>query len=224
MLGALLIIATASSQDNPLNELTADEKAAGFELLFDGKSLASFKGYNRDDVPSGWSASGGELVLTPGSDGGDLSTAQKFSDFDLRVEFKLAVGGNSGIKILVAEDEEEESPIGPEFQIIDDDAYELAASHKTGANYDMHAPIRDVHRPAGHWNEARIVKRGNAVEHWLNGYKIVEYELHSEDWMKRRAQSKYHEIPSYAREDTGYICFQDHGAKVLFRNMRIRRL
>ncbi|MCH7904761.1 MAG: DUF1080 domain-containing protein [Armatimonadetes bacterium] len=224
MLGALLIFATASSQDSPLNKLTADEMAAGFELLFDGKSLANFKGYNRDDVPTSWSASGGELVFTPGSDRGDLSTVRKFTDFDLRVEFKISAGGNSGIKILVAEDGGEDSPIGPEFQIIDDTAYELAANQMTGANYDMHAPVRDAHRPAGQWNKARILKRGNSVEHWLNGFKIVEYELHSEDWVKRRAASKYSEMPSYAKDDMGYICFQDHGTRVWFRNMRIRRL
>ena len=124
----------------------------------------------------------------------------------------------------MAEDDGEDSPISPEFQIIDDTAFELPANHKTGANYDMHAPVRDVHRPAGEWNRVRIIKSGNSVEHWLNGYKIVEYELHSDDWNRRRAKSKYDEIPSYARETTGTICFQDHGAKVSFRNMRIKRL
>ena len=223
MFGVLLIIATASLQDNPLNKLTAEEKAAGFELLFDGKSLANFKGYNRAAVPTDWSASGGALVFTPGLDGGDLSTVREFSDFELRVEFKISVGGNSGIKILVAEDEEE-SPIGPEFQIIDDDAYELSANQTTGANYDMHAPVQDAQRPAGKWNEARILKRGNAVEHWLNGHKVVQYELHSADWLKRKAASKYREFPSYAQKNTGTICFQDHGSRVWFRNMRIKRL
>ena len=88
----------------------------------------------------------------------------------------------------------------------------------------MHAPIRDLHRPAGQWNKARIVKKGNAVEHWLNGFKIVEYELHSDDWLKRRAASKYSEMPSYAKNENGFICFQDHGGPIWFRSMRIRRL
>ncbi len=224
MLGTLLFMATVTPQEPPINRLSADERAAGFELLFDGKSLSRFKGYNRDDVPSGWSASEGELIFTPGLQGGDLSTVETFKDFDFRFEFKISAGGNSGIKILVADEEGEPSPLGPEYQIIDDDAFELSALQATAANYDMHAPSLDVHRPAGQWNQARIVKRGNAVEHWLNGHLVVGYELFSDDWKKRRAASKYADLPGYARQSEGHICFQDHGARVWFRNLRIRRL
>lgn len=224
MLGTLLFIVTATPQETPLNKLSSDERAAGFELLFDGNSLARFKGYNSDNVPSAWTASDGELVFTPGLQGGDLTTVETFKDFDLRVEFKISAGGNSGIKILVADDEGEPSPLGPEYQILDDDAFELSTLQTTGANYDMHAPSLDVHRPAGQWNQARIVKRGNAVEHWLNGHMVVEYELFSDDWKKRRAASKYAELSGYARDSEGHICLQDHGARVWFRNMRIRRL
>ena len=224
MLGTLLFMATVTPQESPHNRLSSDESVAGFELLFDGKSLSNFKGYNHDDVPSGWSASEGVLVFTPDLQGGDLSTVETFKDFHFRFEFKISAGGNSGIKILVAEEEGEPSPLGPEYQIIDDAAFELSALQATAANYDMHAPSLDVHRPAGQWNQARIVKRGNAVEHWLNGHLVVGYELFSDDWKKRRAASKYADLPGYARQSEGHICFQDHGARVWFRNLRIRRL
>ena len=148
MLGTLLLMAMLPNQEPPINGLSADEEAAGFELLFDGKSLSNFRGYNSDDVPSGWSASEGELAFTPGLQGGDLSTVEAYKNFDLRVEFKISAGGNSGIKILVADDDAESSPLGPEYQIIDDDAFELSALQTTGANYDMHAPSLDARRPA----------------------------------------------------------------------------
>lgn len=224
MLSTILIMATVSGQDRSHNELTDKEKALGFVLLFDGRSLSAFKGYGRDDVPNGWEAKGGEITFVPKQGSTDLSTREKYSSFDLLFEFKISKEGNSGVKILIAEDEGEDWPIGPEYQIIDDDSYPNASMQLTGANYAMHAPSTDVHKPAGEWNTARIFKEGNSVEYWLNGTKVVAYELYSEDWLARRKRSKYEDLPGYARDKEGFICFQDHGSQVWFRTVRIRRL
>ncbi|MCH8979880.1 MAG: DUF1080 domain-containing protein [Armatimonadetes bacterium] len=134
-----MLMAMLPNQEPPINGLSADEEAAGFELLFDGKSLSNFRGYNSDDVPSGWSASEGELAFTPGLQGGDLSTVEAYKNFDLRVEFKISAGGNSGIKILVADDDAESSPLGPEYQIIDDDAFQ---SMEAGVEDVVNAAVR----------------------------------------------------------------------------------
>lgn len=217
-------MAATNGQDAQHNILTTDEREQGFALLFDGKSLSAFKGYWRDEVPNGWKAEGGEIAFQPKQGSTDLSTREKYSSFDLRFEFKISKGGNSGVKILVAEDEGEDSPIGPEYQIIDDDAFPNASRQLTGANYVMHAPSEDVHKPADEWNTARIIKDGNSVEYWLNGTKVVAYELYSEDWLARKKRSKYDKMPGYARDKEGYICFQDHGSRVWFRTVRIRRL
>ena len=206
------------------NELTAQEKKEGFVLLFDGKSLKNFKGYKRDDVPKGWTVKDGEITYTPGIDGGDLSTLEEYEDFDLRVDFKMNEHGNSGIIYLVSEDQGASYQSGPEYQLLDDPTYDILDTQMTGSNYALHAPTKKVLRPAGQWNEARIVKKGNDVWHYLNGELVVEYVLHSEDWDKRRAASKFDRMPGYGKNDKGFICFQDHGGPMWFRNMRIRRL
>ena len=206
------------------NQLTEAEKKEGFVLLFDGKSLENFKGYKRDDVPKGWIVKGGEITYTPGIDGGDLSTREEYEDFDLRIDFKMNEHGNSGIIYLVSEDQGASYQSGPGYQLLDDPTYDILDTQMTGSNYALHAPTKKVLRPAGQWNEARIVKKGNDVWHYLNGELVVEYVLHSEDWDKRRAASKFDSMPGYGKNDKGFICFQDHGGPLWFRNMRIRRL
>ena len=206
------------------NQLTRAEKREGFELLFDGKSLRHFRAYKRDDVPKGWVVKGGEITYTPGRDGGDLMTREQYEDFDLRIEFKMNRRGNSGIIYLVSEDYGASFHTGPEYQLLDDENYDITDLHTTGSNYALHAPTKQVMRPAGRWNEARIVKKGSHVEHYLNGEMVVEYVLWNEDWKKRRAASKFKNFPGYAKNNSGFICFQDHGGPMWFRSMRIRRL
>ncbi|MCH8979881.1 MAG: DUF1080 domain-containing protein [Armatimonadetes bacterium] len=209
---------------NGHNELTQAEKRQGFELLFDGKSLSNFRAYKRDDVPKGWVVKGGEITYTPDVGGGDLMTREQYEDFDLRIEFKMNKRGNSGIIYLVSEDFGASFHTGPEYQLLDDENYDITDLHTTGSNYALHAPTKSVMRSAGRWNEARIVKKGNHVEHYLNGVMVVEYVLHDEDWDERRAASKFKDFPGYGKNNSGYICFQDHGGPMWFRSMRIRRL
>jgi len=204
--------------------LSSEERGQGFVLLLENGSLSAFRGYRMESAPNGWSADGNELSFDPKSGSADLSTREKYGDFDLRFDFKIAKGGNSGVKILVAEEDSEGWPIGPEYQIIDDDMNREAPYHRTGACYEMYAPSKDSHKPAGEWNSARILKQGAHVTHWLNGEKVVEYEIRSDDWTARLKKSKYTQNPSYARDSEGYICFQDHGTKAWFRNLRIRKI
>ncbi len=228
---------SASAEDSPdpepvpagqeaANVLTEEERALGFELLFDGESLGHWRGFKRADLPAGWTVDDGIIHFTPGVEGGDIITREPFDDFDLRLEWKISEGGNSGIFFRVTEEAERTYHSGPEMQILDDSRHVDGGDPKTssGANYALHAPSEDVVRPVGQWNEARIVAEGSRVEHWLNGVKIVEYELGSDEWEALVAGSKFAEWPPYGRQRSGHIGLQDHGDHVWFRKIRIRRL
>jgi hypothetical protein len=205
-----------------VNTLTAEEAADGWQLLFDGRTTAGWRGFKSQGVPAGWQVVDGALTRVGG--GGDLMTSEQYEDFELAFEWKLAEGGNSGVMFRVTEDADATYHTGPEVQILDDarhpDGQNPATS--TGANYALHAPTRDVVRPIGEWNEARLLVDGTHVEHWLNGEKIVEYELGSADWEERVADSKFAEWPGYGRAPRGHIVLQDHGDWVAYRNIRIR--
>jgi hypothetical protein len=207
-----------------VNTLTAEEIEDGWRLLFDGRTTAGWRGFKSQSVPDGWDVVDGALTRVGG--GGDLMTSDQFEDFELALEWKLAEGGNSGIMFRVTEDADETYHTGPEVQILDDANHPDGQNRATsaGANYALHPPARDVVRPIGEWNQVRLIVDGSHVEHWLNGEKIVEYELGSADWEERVADSKFAEWPGYGRAPRGHIVLQDHGDWVAFRNIRIRPL
>jgi len=187
-----------------------------------------WRAYGGQGLPSAWSATDdGDFHFTTEGEGGDIITTEQFDNFELELEWKISPGGNSGIMFRVSEDHDYPWRTGPEFQILDDlehpDA-EFGADRLAGANYDMHGPEKNVVNPVGEWNQVRIVVQDAQVEHWMNGEKIVSYELWSEDWKERIANSKWIDMPDYGRHKTGHICLQDHGDQVWFRNIRIRRL
>jgi hypothetical protein len=203
------------------NTLTEAERRAGWRLLFDGRSLDHWRGYRRPQAPGGWQAAGG--ALTRVGTAGDLITTETFDDFELAIDWKISHGGNSGIFYRATEEGHAPYETGPEFEIRDN-AFWLDDPYTSGANYGLHPPARDATRPVGYWNHARIVVRGDHVEHWLNGERVVAYELHSLDWQKRVEASKYHQWPAYGRAERGHIGLQDHGDRVWFRNIKIRTL
>ena len=223
---------TASSE----NSLTAAEKAAGWELLFDGASLDGWKRYNHDTIGPLWTVKDGAIVcdgtnLGEGSEaaGGSLITTRQFGNFELRADWKVSPGGNSGILYHVVESPEYKNDYetGPEYQVIDDSGWtdKLTPSQKAGSNYDMfEAPETKKVNPPGEWNSARIVYNNGHVEHWLNGEKVVEFEEDSEAFQERYKKSKWVEYPAWNKSKTGAIALQDHGAPVHFRNIRIRAL
>lgn len=215
-----------SDQGTAPNRLTEEERAAGWRLLFDGETLSGWRGFRREDPPGSWSAVGGTLAFQAGDDRGDLVTDEAFADFELALEWKISPGGNSGIMFRVTEDHEWPWQSGAEMQVLDNGGHADGASPLTsaGSNYALHPPVADVTRPVGEWNEVRLVVDGSHVEHWLNGTKIVEYELWSDEWKTLVAASKFGEMPAYGMAAEGHLCLQDHGDPVWFRNIKIRPL
>jgi hypothetical protein len=208
----------------PANVLTDAERAAGWRLLFDGRTTAGWRGFRADSAAAGWRALDGALQrVGPGS---DLVTTDQFDDFELVVEWRVGPGGNSGIFYRVTDTGEHTYHTGPEMQVLDDAGHADGRSRLTaaGSNYGLYPAPAGVVRPAGEWNAARIVARGAHVEHWLNGVKVVEYELWSPDWEARVHASKFAQWPGYGRARSGRIALQDHGDPVAYRNIKIRVL
>lgn len=223
LLGLCLIIFGCGAATVP--SLSVDEQNAGWKMLFDGKTCNGWRGYKMEQAPPAWKVTkGGELYLSTKGQGGDIMTIDQYSDFELQLEWKIAKGGNSGIMFWVTEDEEYSWHSGPELQVLDNTGHDDAVDPKTsaGSNYALHAPEQNVVRPAGGYNQVRIIVKGAHVEHWLNGVKIVEYEIGSPDWEARVAASKFAAMPKYGRTRKGHIVLQDHGDKVWYRNIKIR--
>ena len=206
----------------PQNVLTDAEKAEGWRLLFDGKSTDQWRGFRKQEMPAAWTVVDGCLVLTGG--GGDIITKDEFDDFELKLEWRISTAGNSGIFYNVKDDYDYVWRTGPEMQVLDNAEHADGRSPLTsaGSNYALIAPARDVTRPVGYFNEARIIVKGNHVEHWLNGEKLLEYELLSDAWQELVHASKFASMPHYGREAAGHIALQDHGDRVWYRNIKIR--
>lgn len=208
-----------------LNALTQSEQSEGWQLLFNGQDLSEWRGFKQPDVPQGWTAED-DVIHFAGEGQGDLMTRQQYRDFEFKADWKISEGGNSGIFYRVSEEDDAVSGSGPEYQLIDAENYEgeLEDVQKSGANYALHPPARDAAKPASQWNETRILVRDNHVEHWLNGEKVVEYELGSQDWQQRVDSSKFSDAPGYAQSERGHIVLQNHGDEVWFRNVKVRPL
>ena len=183
-----------------------------------------WRGYNDAAWPQGWRVEKG--VLTRAEGGGDLMTVAVYADFDMQLEWKISPGGNSGIIYRVSTGDDASYFSGPEYQILDDGEHpdSKQTSTSAGSLYALYARNRDVVEPVGEWNSARIVVRGDHVEHWLNDQKIVECEIGSDDWNKRVKNSKFAKWTQFGKNRKGHIALQDHGDLVSYRNIRIRRL
>lgn len=214
------------------NVLSAQEQAQGWRLLFDGRTTQGWRGFGKESMPvgpdnrPGWEVIDGCLVRT--GPGGDIITVDQFGSFELSLEWRVCAGGNSGIFYRVAEQPDFQWvwQTGPEMQVLDNSEHRDGQKSLTsaGANYALYAPEKDATRAVGLFNEARIVVRGQRVEHWLNGEKLLEYELGGEDWKQRVASSKFAQMPAYGTMARGHIALQDHGDRVWYRNIKIREL
>jgi cytochrome c len=208
------------------NSLSAEEKAAGFELLFDGKNITKWRKYRGEGVPKGWQVADQALVFIPGLDGGDLATKEQYGDFELRLDWRVQAGGNSGIMLRSRETRGASYETATECQVLDDAKHPDGKNPLTsaGSAYGLYAPAKKMVNPANTWNHLRVVYKGAHVEHWLNGVKIVEYEIGSADFLERLKKSKFNGWPEYAKYNSGHIVLQDHGNLVAYKNIRIRKL
>jgi len=217
------------AKESPLNTLSKKEISDGWQLLFDGKTTTGWRGFKMETLPDGWQVMDGNLVtLGKGDDmGGDIITTSQFEDFDLYLEWAISPGGNSGIFFHVLEgDYPTIYATGPEYQLIDDVGFpeKLGEWQKTGANYAMHNPENVVLKPVGEFNSSRILVKDGHVTHWLNGNKVVEYDLWTDDWKARLITGKWNAYPGYGLARNGFIGLQDHGSFIRFRNIKIKDL
>ncbi|MEX2611558.1 MAG: DUF1080 domain-containing protein [Gemmatimonadota bacterium] len=206
------------------NTLSAAEVQEGWRLLFDGTTTAGWRGYKQDTMPAGWEAVDG--AFTRASRARDIITTEQFEDFELTLEWKTVEGGNSGVFFRVIEGEGPIYHYAPEIQVLDDGGHPDGRSQLTsaGANYGLHPAPRGVVRPVGQWNTIRLLVEGPRVRHWLNGQLMADYEIGSEDWQRRVAESKFAAWPDYGLAPRGHIGLQEHGSWVAFRNIKLREL
>lgn len=229
---AVALLAGMECMAQKHNVLTAKEKADGWELLFDGKTLNGWRDYNGKTLTEPWHVVDG--CIQAKGDGSDASgymvTDREFENFILSWDWKLSKGGNSGMLYHVVERPQYAVPYitGPEYQLIDEPNFpeKLEEWQKTGADYAMHVPDKSKMnvRPYGEWNNSRIVFDNGHVEHWLNGKKILEFEAWTDDWHILKNSGKWATAPEYGLAHKGVICLQDHGYPASFRNIKIKQL
>jgi hypothetical protein len=227
----------APRSTTPPNTLSAKEKAAGWRLLFDGKTGKGWRGFHKDKFPEvGWNVKDGVLIHPDSGQpskmvGGDIVTEDEFDNFEVSWEFKLTPGANGGLKYLIDENlvKDSKSGVGFEYQLLDDDKHPDAKKGKDGdrrcgALYDLIPPKEAAARPIGQWNEARLVVDGNHIEHWLNGKKVVEFERGSDALKALIADSKYKGIAGFGEAAKGRLLLQDHFNEVWYRSIKVRKL
>jgi hypothetical protein len=207
------------------NTLSKKEKKQGWILLFDGATTSGWRNYKNREA-DGWAVTNGELYCkeTGVTKRADLITVNKYENYELLIDWKISPKHNSGIIYMVTEDNAASYESGPEYQLIDDTGYpsKLTDKQLSGGNYDMHAPTAKVVKPAGEYNHTKIVINKGHVEHWLNGTKVVDYDLWTSEWEQLKAQSKWKDVKPYGMSKEGHIALQDHGGGVAFKNIKLK--
>lgn len=228
--------AAGSPSGNDDNVLTEAEKTEGYTLLFNGKDFTGWHLYNSDTI-SGWAIQDGCMVglNLGGAEGTGMVTDKDYHNFQIKWDWKIEPGGNSGFLYHVVEDPKYKMPFenAPEYQIIDDDNYEIISEtgksgleewQKTGCNYAMHVPEHKKVNAPGQWNSSMLLYKDGYVEHWLNGEKILDFQEGTDDWNQRRNSGKWEAFPDYGISNIGKLCLQDHGSRSYFKNIKIKVL
>jgi hypothetical protein len=220
----LLLLFTLPLHAGEINTLTPEEKAGGWQLLFNGKDLNNFRKFRSEADPGpGWKIEDGILKKVEKIPGGNIVTKEKYGDFTLTWEWKISPKGNNGIKYLVVENRGEVA--GPEYQILDDSGHpdsRVGTHRQTACLYDIlppadHKPLK----PVGEWNLSKIVVKGKSVQHWLNGTQVLSYELESDELKAAIAKSKFKNAKDFEKKIDGHIMLTDHVDGCSFRNMKI---
>ena len=213
---------TATTAPAPTASATGTTAQGGWRSL---SNLSAWRGYKTTEVPSGWHAADGIISKENGI--GDLLSRDQFANFELDLDWKIESGGNAGIFYRGTEEYDHIYWSAPEYQLLDDANAPDGKNRLTSAAaaYALYPPPAGVVKPAGEWNSTRIIVNGAHVEHWLNGQKVVDYELWSPDWKAKVAASKFNDYPNYGMAKKGYIGIQgDHNGALSLRNIRIREL
>lgn len=228
MMASSIVAQPATPQDN---RLTAQERAQGWQMLFNGRDLSGWRSFDGSAPEPGWTARDGTLVLTKADgkmSGTDLVTADTYGAFELKLDWKVERGGNSGILYLARN--LPDAPLlyqtGLEMQVLDDAGHSdgKIPTHRAGSLYDMTVPPAGVARPAGSWNHARLLVERGRVRQWLNGTLTADVSYGDDAWRQRVAGSKFAKMPRFGTFPSGVIGLQDHGEPVAFRNIKLRRI
>lgn len=228
----------ATENEAPLNTLTEKEAADGWALLFDGETTHGWRGFKMEEFPDkGWHVIDGALMLEYSGTGeagfaGDIITNKAYGNFDLKLEWKISPGGNSGILLYVNEHEQSTATwhTAHEIQVIDEFGYDahhdyiMTVKQISGAYYDMVTPKRAAAKVQGEWNKVRLKLEEGHLQHWLNGILVIDTQLWTPEWEASVAKSKFHEYPDFGIAKEGHIGLQDHGQQVWYRNIRIKEL
>jgi hypothetical protein len=218
-------IPSAGTTDSGAIRLTEEQRASGWMPLFDGTGTSAWRGYREQTFPPGWAIVDGALTKT--NSVGDIMTKDQFGNFELALDWKLSPGGNAGVFYRGTEEYEQIYWSAPEYQLLDDAGHPDGRSRLTsaGSAFALYPAPSGVVKPAGQWNSTLIVVNGSHVQHWMNGQKLLEYDLGSPDWEARVKSSKFNAFPHYGRASRGYIGVQgDHDATLWIRNVRIREI
>jgi Domain of Unknown Function (DUF1080) len=239
--GLIMLMAIAVAGCNAPSEKKADEPAPektdeGWVSLFDGKTLAGWHNYGKTSVGEAWKVQDGTLYLDTTkkagwqtAQGGDIVSAEEYENFDLKLEWKIAPGGNSGIIFYVHEDTTKYKYVwntGPEMQVLDNDLHAdgKIPKHRAGDLYDLISCKTETVKKPGEWNEAEIISKDGKLDFILNGTDVVSTMLGDDAWKKLVAGSKFKEWPDFGTYKKGHIALQDHGNTVWYRNIKIKKL
>ena len=235
LLFVCLISISVNAQKEVNNKLTSKEKKEGWTLLFDGKSTTGWRNFKSDKIGKAWKVMDGALTLDAANkkewqviDGGDIVTDKEFENYELKLDWKIEACGNSGIIFNVVEDPKYEYvwKTGPEMQVLDNSCHPDAKiiKHQAGNLYDLIESTTVSVRPAGEWNQARIISNKGHLELWLNNIKQVETEMFTPEWIAMIKGSKFKNELDFGMARKGHIALQDHGNQVWFRNIKIKTL
>jgi len=211
-----------------VNTLTEAEKSEGWQLLFDGQTKNGWHRYNKKGNIDDWKVENGLLVLNSSKKDDDIVTDEEFEYYHLMLDWNISEGGNSGIIFNVKEDPEYDRTYktGPEMQVLDNERHSDAKipKHRAGDLYDLIACSTETVKPAGQWNTAEIIKNKDSLTLRLNGTTVVQTKMFDDNWKQMLANSKFKEWKSFGTINKGVIALQDHGDKVMYRNIKLRKL